>query len=263
MTIRVLGCSGGIGGRQARTTSLLLGSDTLIDAGTGVGDLSVDELLAIDRIFVTHSHLDHICSIPLLIDTVRQSRHTPVVVYALQATIDSLRKHIFNWTIWPDFSVIPSVEQPSVSFVPVALGEQVHLPGGAVITVLPAAHVVPAVGYQIDSGEASLVYTGDTTVNSALWPCVNGIGNLRHLIIECAFNQGEQALAQVSCHLCPEMLAQELRCLERPVQVHVTHLKPGEAGQTIDEIDKTLHELSPRATIENVQLLRRGQVLEL
>ena len=35
MRLRVLGCSGGIGGRHLRTTSFLADSDILIDAGTG------------------------------------------------------------------------------------------------------------------------------------------------------------------------------------------------------------------------------------
>ncbi|MBI1991107.1 MAG: 3',5'-cyclic-nucleotide phosphodiesterase, partial [Betaproteobacteria bacterium] len=43
MRLRILGCSGGIG-RGLRTTSMLLDHDILIDAGTGVGDLSIDEL---------------------------------------------------------------------------------------------------------------------------------------------------------------------------------------------------------------------------
>jgi hypothetical protein len=43
MKLRILGCSGGIG-RDLRTTSMLLDHDILIDAGTGVGDLSIDEL---------------------------------------------------------------------------------------------------------------------------------------------------------------------------------------------------------------------------
>ena len=54
MKVRVLGCSGGIGAR-ARTTSFLLDDDILIDAGTGVEDLSVAELAAIDHVFLTHS----------------------------------------------------------------------------------------------------------------------------------------------------------------------------------------------------------------
>ena len=44
MKLRVLGCSGGIGGRHLRTTSLLVDNDILIDAGTGVGDVSLAEL---------------------------------------------------------------------------------------------------------------------------------------------------------------------------------------------------------------------------
>jgi len=63
--LRILGCSGGFGA-GLRTTSFLWDADTLIDAGTGVGDLSLEELLKIDQIFLTHSHLDHIVSIPFL-----------------------------------------------------------------------------------------------------------------------------------------------------------------------------------------------------
>ena len=36
MQIKILGCSGGIGGNM-RTTSILVDDDVLIDAGTGVG----------------------------------------------------------------------------------------------------------------------------------------------------------------------------------------------------------------------------------
>ena len=43
MQVRVLGCSGGIGAR-ARTTSFLVDHDILVDAGTGVEDLSVEEV---------------------------------------------------------------------------------------------------------------------------------------------------------------------------------------------------------------------------
>ena len=69
MRVRILGCSGGIGG-CLRTTSMLVDEDILIDAGTGVGELSIAELAAIDHVFVTHSHMDHIASIPFIADTV-------------------------------------------------------------------------------------------------------------------------------------------------------------------------------------------------
>src|SRR5213592_714849 len=107
MIIRVLGCSGAIAA-GCRTTSFLLDGSVLIDAGTGVGDLSLDELARIDHVLVSHSHLDHVLAIGLLADSVMRARvakgRPPIVVHALPQTLDALRRHIFNGVIWPDFT---------------------------------------------------------------------------------------------------------------------------------------------------------------
>jgi ribonuclease BN (tRNA processing enzyme) len=87
MKLRILGCSGGIGGRHLRTTSFLLDHDILIDAGTAAADLSIAELAAIDHVFLTHTHLDHIASLPLMIDTVADRRSQPLVVYGTEAVL--------------------------------------------------------------------------------------------------------------------------------------------------------------------------------
>ena len=76
-TLRVLGCSGGISA-DLRTTSLLLNENILIDAGTGVGDLTLAQLRKIEHLFLTHSHLDHICSIPFIAEAVGGSRDKPL-----------------------------------------------------------------------------------------------------------------------------------------------------------------------------------------
>ena len=73
MQIRVLGCSGSIAA-GSRTTSFLLDDDVLIDAGTGVGDLTLDEMARVDHILVSHSHLDHVLAIGLLADSVIRRR---------------------------------------------------------------------------------------------------------------------------------------------------------------------------------------------
>src|SRR5262245_7851069 len=99
MRLRVLGCSGSIGGRQNRTTSFLVDQDVLIDAGTGVGDLSLAELTMIDHIFITHSHLDHVDSIAFFLDSAGALRPQPVTVYATAPTIAILKKHLFNGDI--------------------------------------------------------------------------------------------------------------------------------------------------------------------
>ena len=81
MKLRILGCSGGIGGNH-RTTSMLIDEDILIDAGTGVGDLSISELAKIDHVFLTHSHLDHVTSIPFILDTVGWTRDKALAIHA-------------------------------------------------------------------------------------------------------------------------------------------------------------------------------------
>src|SRR3954462_5786072 len=197
MRLRVLGCSGGIGGRHLRTTSFLLDSDVLIDAGTGVGDLALPELSQIDHIFITDSHLDHVASIPFLVDTVGGMRGKPLTVHASRATIEIMKNHLFNWAIWPDFTEIPTPEAPFLRYEELEMGASFQL-GGRRITAIPARHTVPAVGYHLDSGAASLVFTGDTGPNDALWKIVNRIGNLKFLIIETAFSNKERKLAEMS-----------------------------------------------------------------
>lgn len=249
MKLRVLGCSGGIGG-NLHTTSFLLDHDVLIDAGTGVSELSLTELGLIDHVFITHSHLDHIACIPLLVDSVSFMRDRPLTVYATEDTLDILRQHVFNWKIWPDFSEIPSVQQPFMRYRPIELGETVVLDGRS-ITAVPASHVVPAVGYRLDSGRASLVYSGDTTSNDEFWNVVNKIGNLRFLIVETAFSDSERELAILSKHLCPSLLAEELQKFQGAAEVFITHLKPGEAELTMREIERSVQGRSPRMLLNN------------
>jgi ribonuclease BN (tRNA processing enzyme) len=234
MKLRVLGCSGGIGG-ELRTTSFLLDHDTLVDAGTGVGDLSINELAQIDRVFITHSHMDHVASLPFLVDTVGWMRDKPLTVHATQETLAILKEHLFNWKLWPDFSVIPDASRPFLRFETVRIGTPVVLDGRAV-TPLPANHVVPAVGYQLDSGKASLVFTGDTTTNDALWPVVNAIANLKYLIIETALSDRDRELARLSRHLCPSLLAEELSKLKHSPEIYITHLKPRESELIMQQI---------------------------
>ena len=253
MKLRVLGCSGGVGG-NLHTTSLLLDHDVLIDAGTGVVGLSLSELSRIDHVFVSHSHLDHIACIPLLVDSVSFMRDKPLTIHATAATLETLQQHIFNWKIWPDFTQIPDPQKPYMRFQAIELGKTITL-GGRKITPLPANHVVPAVGLQLDSGNASLVYTGDTTTNDAFWKVVNRIDNMRYLIIETAFSNAEIELAVLSKHLCPSLLADDLRKLQLDPEIYITHLKPGEVELTMREVMECVQGRSPR-------MLQNGQVFE-
>lgn len=234
-SLQVLGCSGGIGA-ELRTTSFLLNENTLIDAGTGVGDLTLDQLRKIDHIFLTHSHLDHICSVGFLADSVGGSRKSPIKVYGIDATLGALKNHILNNIIWPDFTVIPSLENPFLTLIPIKIGQSLNM-GDYKITALPVNHSIPAIGYAIESDSGVLVFSGDTGPHPEFWQAVNAYPNLKHLLIESSFTASEQALADLSGHYSSLGIAKDLENLSnQTTQVWISHLKPDGGNHIIQEI---------------------------
>jgi len=261
--LRVLGCSGGIGA-DLRTTSFLLDQDILIDAGTGVGDLSLDALKNIHQVFVTHSHLDHICSLPFMADAVGAARlatnSPPLKIYGIPETINALKSHIFNDVIWPDFTKLPSAQNPFISLHPIEIGQTIDISQNGqkrLITALPVDHSIAAVAYAIESDTGTLVFSGDTGRSIAFIKALNSLSQLDHLIIETSFNDSEEALANISGHLSPALLAQELQQLQHPAaQVWITHLKP-DGGQSIfDEITRS--EILGATSQNTIKDLKRG-----
>jgi ribonuclease BN (tRNA processing enzyme) len=256
MQIRVLGCSGAIcAGR--RTTSFLLDDDVLIDAGSGVGDLALDELARIDHVLLSHSHHDHVLGVPLLADSVLCLRagRPPIRVHALPHTLAALRDHVFNGVIWPDFTRLPSSAAPILEFNEVAHSERLDLGRGRMVEVLPAVHTVPAAGFAVHAEGGAWVFTGDTAPNPALWQRLREL-RVAHLVIETAFPDRERRLAQVSQHLHPSALGAELAQLGQPTQVHVTHVKPS-------DLELVMSEVGSLASDHCIGALREGQVIGL
>ena len=261
MTVRVLGCSGSIAA-GSRTTSFLLDESVLIDAGTGVGDLTLDELALVDQIFISHSHLDHVLAIGLLADSVIRRRSAagrpPIRVHALPQTIDALRTHIFNGVIWPDFSVLPDRQNPTLRFVPFEVGQRIGVPGRCV-EVLPAQHTVPAVGFAVhpsaDASGPAWVFSGDTGPNPALWERLRTM-EVGSLVIETAFRDDEHELAQRSRHLNPAQLRLELEQLAGSVDVYITHIKPG-------EVVTVMNEIGAHHSRHRIDVLLAGQLMAL
>jgi ribonuclease BN (tRNA processing enzyme) len=254
MRVRVMGCSGGVGGGR-HTTSMLLDDDCLIDAGSGALRLGLDELARIDHVFLSHSHLDHVLALPLLLDSVSGLRDRPITVHATPETLAILRGHLFNWLIWPDFSRIPSPERPFMKFQPITLGQPTLL-GGREITAIPARHTVPAVGYRLRGPDASLIFSGDTESHDALWEYAAGSADLSDLIVEASFTEDLAELARLSKHYSPGTLVHDLPRLRADVRVWITHLKPGQEAAIVGEINS----ISPG---RQVQALMQDQVFEL
>ena len=255
MQIRVLGCSGGIGQGLA-TTSFLVDADILIDAGTGVAELTLEEMRNIRHIFITHSHLDHIACIPLLADTLFDSLvGNPIIVHAQQKTIDVLQQHIFNGDVWPDFTVLPDNNDAVLRLSAMTAGDTMEV-GNHRIEMIAVNHAVPAVAYRLDSGGKSFAFSGDTTCNDSLWAALNKHQGLDLLVVETAFANKDIELAHKACHYCPELLASDLSSLRHRPAICISHLKPGEEEIIMDEC----REAMPGWELKR---LKSGDVFEL
>lgn len=254
MRIKILGCSGSIAA-GLRTTCLLVDDDILMDVGTGVGDLALDAMSSIKTIFLTHSHLDHVALLPMLANMAGADHEAPLKVYALPETIATLKKHMFNFRLWPDHTTLPSPTNPRLTFSPIKVGHTIELSGRG-ITPLPAQHTVPSVGYQLDSGKASFVFSGDTYYHEPFWIALKGISNMRYLMIEVTFLNHNLDEAKKAGHMRPELLALGLKHLDRPFQLLITHMEPGKEDLIMTEILTAAEEFKP-------ERLKRGQVFEL
>jgi cAMP phosphodiesterase len=157
------------------------------------------------------------------------------VVHAQQVTIDALRRHIFNWEIWPDFTCLPDTGQPVLRFEPIEAGEVCRI-GSRTFEAIEVAHTVPAVGYLCSNGTSAFCFSGDTTTNDTLWPALNRSEHLDLLIVEVGFPDRQAELAHLSRHYSPQSLAADLAKLDRRPRIAVTHIKPGDEDLIMDEL---------------------------
>lgn len=256
MQVRILGCSGGIG-KSHRTTSLLVDNDVLIDCGSGAGDLSLEELGGIRDIFLTHAHLDHIAFIPFLVDSVFDVLvGNPITIHLQEATLKILREHIFNWQIWPDFACLPDEENPVIRYDVIRPGQRVILDDRS-FDAIAVTHTQPAVGYRVASPHGrSFAFSGDTRNTDEFWSELNSHPRLDVLIVECAYADHEVALSHIAGHHRPSTLASDLRKLQHQPALYITHQKPGQEHQIMQELSELVEDRSP-------VMLRRGQVFHL
>ena len=237
ITIRMLGCNGGIGGIERQSTCYLLGDSVLIDAGTGLGTLPLDQMLRIDHVVLTHAHLDHIACLPLMIDSVCGQRNSPLQVWALPEVITILSDHIFNDKIWPDFTRIPTAEHPFLKLNP--LNNSILL-NGMQLTTLPARHGIPACGLRVERDGVAIAFSGDTADCPEFWEAVKADQLLRAVIVECSYSASMHTMASLSMHLDAGTLLPRLSALPPRVKPVIVHRKPGLESQIAAELNAGL-----------------------
>jgi ribonuclease BN (tRNA processing enzyme) len=235
MKIRVLGCSGGIGA-GSRTTALLVDDDVLIDAGTGIGDLALEDIDSIRHVFLTHAHLDHVAGLPMLADRIFDEQiETPLTVYAREETLRAVQDHLFNGVIWPDFAKLPSAEQPMLRYCVCSPGDTITI-GNRNFYAIDVMHSVPSLGYTVQNSGGVFAVSGDTKTNETLWPVLNACDDLKVLVIEVSFPDEMQELAGIAGHYTPKTLTDDLQRLQHEPEIWLTGMKPGEEARILDQV---------------------------
>ncbi len=238
MKIRVLGCSGGIGA-GLQSTSFLIDDDVLIDAGTGINTLTLDEMARIRHIFLTHTHLDHIACLPLMVDSIFSRIEEPIVIHAEQRTIEVLKEHVFNWAIWPDFATLPSEGRPAMRYRPIEAGEGREIEGRC-FEAIGVNHIVPTVGYRVACASGSFAFSGDTASNTGFWDALNTHEGLDLLFVEVAFSDEQEALSIKARHYCPKTLSADIGRLRHRPRILLTHNKPGVEDRILDQCRRAI-----------------------
>jgi len=253
MQIKILGWAGGIGA-NLRTTSFLLDDDLLIDAGTGLGDLPLNQMTGIRHIFLTHSHMDHIVGLPLLADSMYGVHDEPIMVHAQEKTIEAIKEHIFNWVIWPDFSELPTRENPSINFKVMKPGDKITIRSRQ-IEMIAVNHTVPGVAYCVSTKRANVAFSGDTTTTDTLWEVLNGYEDIDLFFVESAFSNADIEISKISKHYCPRLLGEDIQKLRHRPDVWLTHFKPGEEDLIYQQCVEAMPDF-------NVHHLKGGEVFK-
>src|SRR5688500_5028899 len=234
MDIHVLGAFGGEA-PGCRMTCLLINGTTALDAGSLSQMLEIEQQVEVRTILLTHSHMDHTNSLPFFVENVYGKAEGAIDIHASGATIYAIRKYLFNNATWPDFTRLPNHLLPALQFH--ELDEQgAFTVDGVRFTPFPVNHVVPTHGFLIEQNGAAILWSSDTGPTHRLWELANSTPNLKAICLETSFDDALQHIADVSLHLTPRTLQEELRKLERRVPILVHHLKPPCVSRVREEI---------------------------
>ncbi|UCH80688.1 MAG: 3',5'-cyclic-nucleotide phosphodiesterase [Nitrospiraceae bacterium] len=254
MKIKVLGSSA-VELPNANLTSFLVDDKILIDAGTIGAVLDEDRQWKIRHVLLSHSHLDHIKDLPFLADNISISRKKhSVSVYSSPEVNNALKKNIFNNVIWPDFTEIPSSDNPIIRLKNIKPGKPFTIDHYN-ITTYKVNHAVPAVSYLLEDRKGKrLIYIGDAGPSNTIWKSV--VKKIHGLIIEASLPNRYKSMALETGHLTPELLASELNKMKHtPEMIFITHCKPGYRKKIKEELKKL--------NILNIRILKDGDELDI
>jgi ribonuclease BN (tRNA processing enzyme) len=249
----MLGVSGGELGLQNHSISYLVDDKLLIDAGGLLHSMTMESLLKIDNVLISHTHMDHIKDLPLWGDLIFGQR-SPINVRGAHKTLDAIKANIFNWIIWPDFTSIPTKENPIFKFNGIEPTSKFSM-GGYKITSIEVNHTVLSTAFIIDNGESSFLYSSDTTNTDEVWKVANRKKNLKAIFMEISFSNALQTVADASKHYSPTTLAIDLKKIKKDIPIYLYHIKPS----VMDDVLKEVSEIKDK----RIRFAKMGDVVEI
>ena len=256
MEIRILGCYGNqLPGYK--TTAFIINKAIALDAGSLTSSLELHEQLMLDAILLTHSHLDHIKDLGFLGDNIIGRKGSPVSIIGGKRTLTALADHYFNNSLWPDFTRIPTEDNPVYVYREIENKKEFELFG---LTFLPVQvpHPVYTLSYFIRDHKSTILHVSDTGETEEVWTLADEEPNLKAIFLETSFPNEMKGLAQASRHLTPEMMGEELKKMKRrkrKVDVYIYHMKP--------IYEKKLREEISRIEVEGfeIKVMQQGDVI--
>ncbi|MBI4745385.1 MAG: 3',5'-cyclic-nucleotide phosphodiesterase [Deltaproteobacteria bacterium] len=236
-----------------KTMGLLINDTVLVDAGSVTSSLSIEEQERISDILVTHSHLDHIKDILFLADNLAGRGKNHINIIATDEIISIIQGTFFNNMIWPDFTLIPTTSDPIIRFKKIKTEENIKI-DHLTVKAVDVDHTVKGVGYFISDGNGAIMISGDTGPTDRIWQIANEKKDMKAIFIETSFPDNLERLAEISKHLTPHLLKEELKKLKRrDIPVYIVHMKP----QYIDALKKEITEIGHPC----IHFLEQGQEL--
>jgi cAMP phosphodiesterase len=234
--------------------SFVIDGRLAVDAGS-VGLCGLPESqAAITHLILTHSHADHVCSLPFFAMNVCDTTGRGVTVHAPAPVLNSLRQDVFNWRFWPDFTALKQNGWPMVTLEPLEVRRPVRL-GDFEVTAIPVNHPVPTVSYLIDDGTAAVLIAVDTAATEEVWDVAARHPRLRAAFVDAAFPDDMSEMAAISGHLTPRVLSQQVTRLPESVPRIAVHLKPAFHDRVAADLE--------RAAIPNLTIGRIGSDYEI
>ena len=237
MRIKLLPSSAGRQSQLQCLTSFLVDDRVAIDGGSIGFALRPGEIGRVRHIIVTHAHADHTASLPIYVAEAFNVLNDPIIIYGSSEVISALRKHVFNDHVWPDFEKIQlsNGSGPTVEFRELQARQKLNI-AGIDVTPIPVNHLVPTFGLLVQNETAAVVFTSDTYTTDEIWSAAKEIENLKAVFVDVSFPNEMAELAQASKHLTPQLLADELKKLDREVEVYAVHIKPTNRDDVITQI---------------------------